>query len=285
MKKPLLIFNPDSDPDRLNEIKKAVSWLATSQEFNIVESYLDKLKTPILGNASTVDVFITEAEAIQASDGIISLGGDGTVLYCVRALADMTGSDWFDLPVLPINFGTVGFICPFTIEDLYSDSIYNYEISERMLLTCNDYGAALNEISLIKNDYGIRNFRIKYNNQDVSEFRADGVILSTATGSTAYSFSCNGPIIFPGQGNDIVSITPIAAMDASLRPIILPLGDGDGITVSSENCRCLIDGLPRPDVHQITIKKYSQKLKLATPINFNYFNLLKEKLGWSRLTS
>lgn len=283
MKNPLIIFNPNADSHRLNEIKKAISWLSITQKFNIVEKYLDVLDVPQLKQHSGVSVFDKEQDAIRASDSILSLGGDGTVLYCVKALAGMSRENFFDLPIIPVNFGTVGFICPFTLDDLYSKEVYNHEISERSLLFCNGYYTALNEIAMVKDDHGIRKFKIQYNGQDVAEFRADGCIFSTATGSTAYSFSCSGPILFPGSGEGSISITPIAPIDASLRPIVIPFRERDRVRVYSENTRCIVDGAPKASVSKMNITMHSQKLKLATPKNFNYFNLLKEKLGWSRL--
>ncbi len=286
MKHPLIIFNPNSDPKRLNEVKKAISWLSVTLQFGIVGSYLDSLGFPQLHHHDGITVYESEEKAILDSDSILSLGGDGTVLYCVHALAGIPKEDriFDNVPIIPINFGTVGFICPYTLDDLYNDEVYDYDISERYMLLCNGEETALNEIAIIKTDHGIRRFRIKHNQQDVSEFRADGVILSTATGSTAYSFSCGGPILFPGSGNDAISITPISPIDASLKPIIIPLGEGDRLHVRSDNTKSIVDGSPSKTTSEVVVEKHPQKLKLATPRDFNYFNLLKQKLGWSRLS-
>jgi|AntRauTorckE6833_2_1112554.scaffolds.fasta_scaffold10607_1 NAD+ kinase len=279
-----IIFNPDSDESRLHRIETVLSLLyfrvdaiALAPEYKIREDFLG-------GKA-----FIAKDEqhALVNSDVVICLGGDGTVIYTVHMLAKY---DLLNKPVISINLGNVGFICPFSYEDVLKGLDMDMDIQERSLLELKTGAArqptALNEIYIGKPDIEttVLTFKISFNDQ-VATFRGDGVILATSTGSTAYNFSMGGPIISPERGANLVCITPTGCIDASVKPIVMKLDPLNSLTIetSEESCvQCDSRTIGYSKNHEVEASLES--LFLKTPKSFNYFDLLEKKLGWGRLS-
>ncbi len=225
-------------------------------------------------------------------DLAVVLGGDGTMISAARLLQNR------DVPVLGINYGSLGYITEFRIEELYDalDTVLvgNYELDKRVTLdvTHMRHGKELSK-NRVLNDVVINkaalariiNIEATLDGLYVNDFRADGLIISTPTGSTAYNLSAGGPIVFPSM--NAVVITPICPFTLSNRPIVVP--DTAEIQLrlktEKEEVALTLDGqigfdLTTHDV--IKVAKSKTTLNLVKPPNRNYFDVLRNKLKWGR---
>ncbi len=220
------------------------------------------------------------------ADMAITFGGDGTLLGAARVLM---GSD---LPIMGVNVGKLGFLAEFPVSDL-DDSIMeiltgNYRIVNRSTLevTVNDITAyALNEILIDQATAAkLLEVRAHVNEHHVADYRADGVLVSTPTGSTAYSLAAGGPIIAPSAS--ALSITPVSPHTLTLRPLIIQDDSEVRFTIVQEDAEANVVA----DGHQVArmqmgdvavIRKSEHIVKLIKRADSNYYDLLREKLLWS----
>lgn len=226
-----------------------------------------------------------------AIDLAIVIGGDGTLLHVAREMA-ATG-----VPVIGINLGRLGFLTDIAQSDMLSeiDSVLagEFSIEERMMLdvevargsTSLYQQVALNDVVIGKHGQEkLINWQIHVDQQFVTAARSDGVILATPTGSTAYALSAGGAIMHPGL--DAISMVPISPHTLSNRPITLPASAVIDLTLhnSTENCAHVsADGLigfnlKGDETVQVTRSKLA--VKLVHTKNYNYFAMLRAKLGW-----
>jgi len=232
-------------------------------------------------------------EKLAASvDLILVLGGDGTMIATARMIEDL------EVPVLGINYGGLGYLTEFRIEELYSalESILagNYRLDKRVMLrTLHQRGDEIVNRNRVLNDVVINKSALAriieidtyLNDQFVNSFRADGLIVSTPTGSTAYNLSAGGPVIFPSM-NAIV-ITPICPFTLSNRPIVVP---DDAVIelrlkTDQEDVALTLDGqvgFPLKIGDRVVIQKSRTTFNLIQPSNRNYFDVLRDKLRWGR---
>jgi NAD+ kinase len=222
---------------------------------------------------------------IKKSDIIVSIGGDGTFLNSTRHINDS------DKPIIGINLGTLGFmsdVMPSEIKTFFNDVIKGkYKTIDLCLTKCTvnkKYAfSALNEIVIDKCDsIKMVELGIFYNKEFVGRFYADGVLVSTPTGSTGYSLSSGGPIITPFS--KVFIITPICPHSLNFRPVIVP--DSGTIMIKSynqEKVRITPDGykgIMRKAPLEIIIEKAEYSLKAIKKHNWSFFNTLNEKLLW-----
>ncbi|MBX7154137.1 MAG: NAD(+)/NADH kinase [Candidatus Kapaibacterium sp.] len=224
------------------------------------------------------------------ADVVISFGGDGTMLACASALLHT------DIPIMGVNLGKLGFLAEFSVDDLESalaDVISgNYRVVDRSTLqtTVTVNGTeqqiyALNEFVLEKHGSSRMIIVSAYvDDHHIADYRADGLILTTPTGSTAYSLSCGGPIIAPSS--QIFCVTPISPHALTLRPLIVP--DNNEITFIlneySDEATLVADGKQATVItpgQRITIRKSEFVVKLIKRVDSTYFDLLRAKLLWS----
>jgi len=219
-------------------------------------------------------------------DLMIVVGGDGSLLNAAHCALP------YDLPVLGINRGRLGFLTDIhpneltKIGDVLSGK---YVVEKRFLLnalqTKNHLGIALNDVVLLPGDTAqLIEFDIFINDHFVCQQRADGLIVATPTGSTAYALSGGGPILHPHL--NAIALVPMFPHTLSSRPIVI---DGDAkiellIRDENETSPCIsCDGQYRIKVEpgsRITISKHEKTLSLIHPENYEYFATLREKLGW-----
>ncbi len=216
---------------------------------------------------------------------LLSLGGDGTFLNAARIVGNR------NIPILGVNLGNLGFLAEVReneITGFLKEMLKGkFRVTERNILEAevNDkkfYG--LNDIVIDKAD-SIRMINIDafYNDEKIFKIVADGVIISTPTGSTGYSLSSGGPVITPQSS--VFSMTPICPHSLNLRPIILP--DNGTITIKtsgSSMARVTADGqtyLSGKSPMEVTLQKADYTVKLVKRINSTYFDTLKKKLLWS----
>ena len=223
-------------------------------------------------------------------DFLLCFGGDGTLISGVRIFSDPS------VPVLGVHLGGLGFLAQITPEVLIDklESVKNneFKIQDRLVLSAKISG---NEDSYYAvNDFVVQNetsFRVTslslfIDNQHVSDYKSDGIIISTPTGSTAYSLSSGGPIVQP----DVFSIviTPIAPHSLTSRPLVLPSNVEVEFRFSEEsenNLKLIVDGqniINFTKGSTVKLSKANHHLKFITFKDYNYYETLKNKMIWGK---
>ncbi len=278
-----ILANPEKYTIQL-PLKQVVKW-CTSQGH--VLYITDKLKKhfPGMGVLEKVSLVATEMEGVQRCDVVIAIGGDGTLLHTAHLIKDA------DRPVLGINSGRLGFMAniqPEMIDHTLSQvAAGSYKIDERHMLKATSLNGnqyyALNEFLFTKKDTSsMITLQADYNGQFINNYWADGLLVSTPTGSTAYNLSAGGPIVMPDT--PVMLLTPINPHTLTTRPLVLP--DHHTLTIkSTENGKHTLfayDGLIQPNESefevQITRSQYS--IRLIQLPEQNYFETLRNKLMW-----
>jgi NAD+ kinase len=219
---------------------------------------------------------------------LFSIGGDGTLLETVTLVRD------YDIPILGINTGRLGYLSSITTDEIDQaiSEIVNkeFELDKRTLLTletASDFfesaNYALNEITLQKKDTSsMITIHVYLNGEFLNSYWADGIIIATPTGSTAYSLSCNGPIVLPDSGNII--ITPIAPHNLNVRPLVIPDDTIISLKIEgrTENFLAALDSrsVTMPVSTEITVKKSRHQVTLIRLKEYNLLNTLRNKLMW-----
>jgi NAD+ kinase len=258
---------------------------------NAVADFLSEEKLQISIEKKTAEMMgknhfatFTENQIPAEIDLMIVVGGDGSLLNAAHCALP------HNIPVLGINRGRLGFLTdihPNELSEIGDVLNGNYQLENRFLLTAKStqsLGIALNDVVLSPGEAQLIEFDIYINDQFVCQQRADGLIIATPTGSTAYALSGGGPILHPTL-NAIV-LVPMFPHTLSNRPIVI---DGDAkieLIIHDENMispfvSC--DGQHRVSIEpgsKITITKHAKHLKLIHPQSYNYFTRLREKLGW-----
>ncbi len=229
-------------------------------------------------------------EAGTGADLIVVLGGDGTMISAARLIGDR------DIPVIGINYGGLGYLTEFRIEEIHDalETVLRGEFvaEERAMLEVEHIngestslrGRALNDVVINKTVLArIIEIDVSLNGEFVNRFRADGLIIATPTGSTAYNLSAGGPIIHPGVSS--VVITPICPFTLTNRPLVV--SDDSEIEVclrnESDGVMLTLDGqvgAPMKLNDRLRIRKSKTVFKLIRPTNRNYFDVLRSKLKW-----
>lgn len=222
------------------------------------------------------------------ADYVICMGGDGTFLDAASKVGDK------EIPVIGINTGRLGFLASFspdrmkdTMEDIYS-GFYDVEQHSVLQISCDelqlqDYPFALNEIAILKHDISsMITIHTDINNEYLTAYQADGLIIGTPTGSTAYSLSVGGPIIVPQS--ETISLTPVAPHSLNMRPIVLTDDSEVTLRVESRSHSFLIslDGRSQsyPDNVHLRIRKAPYKVNVITKKGQSFFATLRKKMMW-----
>lgn len=220
------------------------------------------------------------------ADMIVTFGGDGTILAAAKALIAA------EIPIMGVNLGRLGFLAECTVNDL-EDSFRalqkgDYIVEDRTVLetTIDDITYyALNDFVVHKKDFArMISIRTYIDGHPIADYRADGLILATPTGSTAYSLSSGGPIIAPTCS--VCSITPVSPHSLNQRPLVIPEnvevwfepGEESGIVslVADGESVALLEPQSR-----VIIRKSDKVVKLLKQVQSTYYDLLKKKLLWS----
>ena len=212
-------------------------------------------------------------------DFVFVIGGDGTILKAARF--------YTKTPVFGINLGRLGFLSQ-TSKDNLKDAVdkiiqEDYRIEKRLMLKCGNY-IALNDFVVKTLQNGrLSKFCLKINDKFVCEYKADGIIISTPTGSTAYCMAAGGTILCPNL--ELIEIIPICPHSLSARPIVV--SGEDKITIipeSYKNCIVTADGQENfyPD-EEIKIEKSDNHALLAALNDFDFYSILRNKLQWGIL--
>ena len=222
------------------------------------------------------------------ADMVLSMGGDGTFLKAASQVGDK------NIPILGINTGRLGFLAdvsPEEMEDTFKDIYnHNYKVEDRSVLqvSCGDqslkgYPCGLNEIAILKRDSSsMITIHTSINGAYLTTYQADGLVIATPTGSTAYSLSIGGPVIVPHSNT--IAITPVAPHSLNVRPIVI--NDDWEITLDvesrSHNFLVAIDGRSETcrEGTRLTIRKADYNIKVVKRPNHVFFHTLRDKMMW-----
>lgn len=229
---------------------------------------------------------INIVEETEKADLIISFGGDGTMLVAAKETIDN------DIPIMAVNMGTLGYLAEINpneaIEMLENYQIGNYAIDERNFLEVNYNNKkyyALNELLITKGGLMSKIIEVEVYSNDffVNKYRADGIIISTPTGSTAYSLSAGGSIVHPGL--NALIITPIAPQSLTARPIIIDgkerlkfktFSRNDDIHLNIDGNICFRIG--EKDIIETVLS--NKTVKIIRTGKKDFYSILREKLKW-----
>lgn len=236
------------------------------------------------------DTGLDRRELASRVDLLVVLGGDGTILRTVRFVSE------YNIPIVGINLGEFGYLTEVNLNEMYSALALivkgEYQTEKRMMLDVTiQLGAEtirqqsiLNDVVITRGNLSrILNLEMTVNNGYLTTFRADGIIISTPTGSTAYSLSAGGPIVFPEQ--DSFVINPICPFTLTNRPIIIP--DNAEIKVvlwtKEQGATLTLDGqvsytMKSGDI--MTVRKSRYVTNLVSSPHRDYMEILRTKLGW-----
>ncbi len=213
------------------------------------------------------------------NDGDMSfvIGGDGTLLRAARFYSK------YNKPVLGINMGRLGFLSQAGLSQISSvlDAVLSnhYMIEDRLMLESGEY-LALNDF-VVKGCISGRTskFFLEVNGKFVCDYIADGIIISTPTGSTAYGLSAGGPILYPEL--DALVIVPICPHTLNVRPLVVPSSELITVKTNDELLSVSIDGFVTTNyVEKINIKTSPYKAKLVFPEKNSFYSVLRNKLNW-----
>ncbi len=268
---------------------------AVQKFFAIAEKYEATITMPEQFHSflkENMKIHVPECELFDgndfSADYVVCLGGDGTFLDVASRVADK------QIPIIGFNTGRLGFLANYqpdrledTIVDIYSGS-YNVEAHRVLQLFCDelelkDYPFALNEIAILKHDISsMITIHTDIDDNYLTTYQADGLIVSTPTGSTAYSLSVGGPIIAPQS--DAICLTPVAPHSLNMRPIVLRDDAEIELRVESRSGNFLIsfDGRSQsyPDNVHLRIRKAPYVVNVVTQPGRNFFSTLRKKMMW-----
>jgi NAD+ kinase len=233
---------------------------------------------------------LSRVDVAEQSQLLLVLGGDGTLLAAARVAAPL------GIPILPINMGSLGFLTSFTIEEMYPalEQVLagRFSCSERVMLHVELHrDAEIIERQCVVNEACINkgalarmiDLQLTIDGDFVCRYRADGLIVATPTGSTAYSLSAGGPIVHPGVESWI--ITPICPHTLSDRPVVVR--DSSLIEVhlsgDTESVFLTLDGqtgIPMQAADVVRMRRAAERLRLIQPAQKSYFEILRNKLKW-----
>ena len=287
--KTVAIFGKELNPNYKKDVIFLFEYLKEKNvQIQVHKKYLQKLIKELDMDFGSVIPFTSASSKSSKPDLLISIGGDGTFLDSTLMLK---GSD---IPIMGINTGRLGFLARVSSEDIKESVDYwldgNFKIEERSLLeVCTEQGLfgkknyALNEVTIHKNDNASMIIIHTYvNGEFLNSYWADGLIISTPTGSTAYSLSVGGPIVAPGSHNFIIS--PVAPHNLNVRPVVISDDSEITLRIEGRTDRSLVSldsRVQRIDSSiEIKIRKASYLVKLIQLPTQTFFKTLRHKLNW-----
>ena len=276
------VFCKPKAPSATDILGRLIPWLR-KQNYHV---FLDEGTAAIINETSSHE----KKEIFQQADLLIVLGGDGTLLSVARVAHP------HNIPILAVNLGSLGFLAEISIDELYPtlENILagKFEIENRMLLNAciwrngekvEDHNV-LNDVVINKGAVArVINLQVLVDGQYMTSYRADGLIIATPTGSTAYSLSAGGPIIHPSMHTLVLS--PICPFTLTNRSILIPDQSIIQVKLAAEydDVRVTLDGQEGYDMRAgdiLEIKKTKTSLQLIRGPNKNYYQILRDKLHW-----
>ena len=283
------IYSRGVDMDQQQSLNALLSELYRYDiDIFVFEDLIQKFGLKAMDGKPALIPFKDSHDLHNAIDCLISVGGDGTVLDAITLVGDT------NIPILGVNYGRLGFLASISKDELslMVEALVNrsYVIDKRTLIHLDAdvpvFGAtpfALNEFAIHKRDTSpMIKIHTYLNGEFLNSYWADGLIVATPTGSTGYSLSCNGPIVFPDSQSFV--ITPVAPHNLNVRPIVVPDDHVISFEVESrgEQVICSLDAR-REIVHkdvQLAIRKEQFTINLLRLSENNFLQTLHNKLTW-----
>lgn len=269
-------------PEVKGTLRDVVAWLR-ARSINVI---LGETSASLLGEPGGYQ----DAQLSSKADVLLVLGGDGTMLNAARLAAERS------IPILGVNMGGLGFLTEVRLESLYPslDRVFanDYVLDERLMLRTHIHrngetvaqGVVLNDVVISKATLArMIELKIEIEGRFVTNLRSDGLIVSSPTGSTAYSLSAGGPIIDPAVQSLI--LTPVCPHTLTHRPLIVPGKDKIDLTLTSKDdgAMATLDGQIGVAITQgdtVTIQTSENRTRLIRFPESNYYDVLREKLKW-----
>lgn len=282
------IYSRVIDPDQQADVQELFTELTRNNIKAVIYFPFFETIRSCFTHVDNVQVFHKAEELDETIDFLISLGGDGTMLDTITLVRNK------NIPVLGINFGRLGFLASIGRKALHSAvrSLVNrtYMIDKRSLIHLdgdkmlfNEMPYGLNEFAIHKTDTSpMIKIHTYLNGEFLNTYWADGVIVATPTGSTGYSLSCGGPIVFPESSSFV--ITPVAPHNLNVRPIIVPDNNIISFEVEgrTDHFICALDS--RKEVVDkktlVAVRRESFNFSLVRLNENNFLQTLREKLSW-----
>jgi NAD+ kinase len=257
--------------------------------YEISELLVEDLKQHNIDLPSDINILEQHAD-LKSFDYVFSIGGDGTFLRSARLVGDS------GVPVVGINTGRLGFLADITLDEMNDvlEEILsnNYVLEKRGLIKlisdCNSFencNFALNDISVLRRDTSsLIVIHVFIDDQFLNSYWADGLIISTPTGSTAYNMSAGGPIVLP-QSNSLV-LTPLAPHSLTVRPLVIPDAQKIKINIESRSANYLVSVDSQSmafDINkELIITKADYTINVLKRKNYDFYETLRNKLLWGQ---
>ncbi|HPE33491.1 MAG TPA: NAD kinase [Bacteroidales bacterium] len=290
MPKKIALFGKSIDEQGVTYLQQLLNKLDLLQcSLLVYEPFYEKIRAKVFFQCP-LNVFNTHAELRNNADILFSIGGDGTLLDTISLVRDS------DIPILGVNLGRLGFLSSISKDEILSAIDYviegNYTLDRRTLLSLytnnnlfGDLNFALNEFSITKsNPHALAVINVYVDDVFLNTYWADGLLIATPTGSTAYSLSCFGPIITPDSENFV--ITPIASHNLTVRPIVIPDKSTIRISIEGRNdqYQAGLDSRFKNIDHNtiMTVRRAGFNINLIQLPKKDFFITIREKLFWGK---
>ena len=280
------IFGNTYQPKKCEAVQKLFDALNTSGIVPLIDRpFFDYLKEEM--HISVSGYQLIDDDTFEA-DVAVSMGGDGTFLTTAMRVGEK------QIPILGINTGRLGFLADFSLDDI-TQTLDKYLAGQLRTERCNvlqvessegqmqGYPFALNEVAVLKRDNSsMISIRVDLNDEYLTTYQADGLVVNTPTGSTAYALSVGGPVMLPGSQN--VGLVPVAPHGLTVRPLTLPDDLEIKLTIESRSHNFLvaIDGRSEScqDTTQLTIRKAPYHVFVLKRPETSFLHTLRSKLLW-----
>lgn len=284
----IALFGKSPDEAAMPYIQQLINALDDAKVKIYIYEPFKKIIDPRVKYPANIKVFSTHEELKQHVDYMFSVGGDGTFLDTVTLIRDS------EIPVLGVNLGRLGFLSSVSKDEI-KEAVTSllkgdFRLEKRTLLRLDtkdhlfgETNYALNELAVSRKDTNaLLVIHVYVDGRKLNSYWADGLLVATPTGSTAYSLSCGGPIVAPGSENFL--ITPIATHNLTVRPIVIPddskivlklEGRDNQFIVSLDSRRETVE--EKAELH---IEKEKFKINLIQLKNKDFFSTIREKLKW-----
>ena len=280
------IFGNTYQPKKCEAVQKLFDALNVSGIVPLIDRpFFDYLKEEM--HISVSGYQLIDDDAFEA-DVAVSMGGDGTFLTTAMRVGEK------QIPILGINTGRLGFLADFSLDDI-TQTLDKYLAGQLRTERCNvlqvkssegqmqGYPYALNEVAVLKRDNSsMISIRVDLNDEYLTTYQADGLVVNTPTGSTAYALSVGGPVMLPGSQN--VGLVPVAPHGLTVRPLTLPDDLEIKLTIESRSHNFLvaIDGRSEScqDTTQLTIRKAPYHVFVLKRPETSFLHTLRSKLLW-----
>ena len=283
----IILFGKKTDSQSIDAMQQIVDLVCReSEEVHVCETFYNSVASELYF-PEKIQRIDDISKLKDSADFLISMGGDGTFLEAASM------AKFSNIPILGINTGRLGFLSSVNIKDtenaLLALKNKAYKLQKRMLLQLNPKvlghdSYALNDICIqrVSESSSMITIEVSVDDKHLNTYWCDGLIISTPTGSTAYSLSCGGPIIVPDS--EVFLLTPIAPHSLTVRPMIIPSTCKIDVKVKGRNSKFLLavdSSLSSVETEKsITIKKSSNYVNIVLLKNQNFFKTISQKLMW-----